>query len=103
MQKKEPAPRPSLLLGQGAGGEVYASIKVGDRLVIPVCKAWELKQCASLMEMIARPPMCYLCKYFCPVPSVTVRPFLSMLYSDRFCRKSGTGLYINQLLALHVR
>ena len=40
---------------------------------------------------------------FCPVPSVTVRPFLSMLYSDRFCRKSGTELYINQLLALHVR
>ena len=29
MQKKEPAPRPSSLLGQGAGGEVYASIKSG--------------------------------------------------------------------------
>ena len=64
MQKKEPAPRPSLLLGQGAGGEVYASIKVGDRLVVPVCKAWELIQCASLMEVRARPQMRYLCKFF---------------------------------------
>lgn len=74
--KKRTGTASQLLLGQGAGGKVYASIKVGDRLVIPVCKAWELKQCASLMGKIARPLMCYLCKYFCPVPSVTVRPFL---------------------------
>ena len=36
--KKEPAPSPSSLLGQGAGGEVYASIKSGGATGDPSVK-----------------------------------------------------------------
>ena len=76
MQKKEPAPRPSSLLGQGAGDEVYVSIKSGGSTGDTCVQSLGVETMRLSHGKDSAPSDVLSLHVFCPVPSVTVRPFL---------------------------
>ena len=74
--KKRTGTASQLLLGQGAGSEVYASIKSGGSTG-DICVQSLGVETMRLSHGGASAPSDVLSLHvFCPVPSVTVRPFL---------------------------